>query len=509
MMFLLTWKTVLLTFLLASGVLSREQNQATETQHPVSGSTLTTTDLSEADMEFPLSPATERWGGVSGGKAAGASEWSARVKAATHRALRWLVKKRDANGAWGNHTHQVLLALQIANDSHTDALSVPPPSLETKLSEKEMEIQILLALGRPHETVPEPGQLARYSLALESLCKDPRKFHGHDLVALIQHHEPQQDLEFALTALAACSSSAHVRKRQIRRLLDIASAAADHNVDTIAMVVLALRCIVTDHRHRHLQHFVRRPARGLARQQGSRGGFGSARTTALAMQALRDMDDAALQWNRSAAEEWLLGLQTPEGAWGLGEGDGPGSAWGLTADVALGLAWRGLAAVRDLQCDSKRVGNGGDHKDERVEYGSEGPKIAAPIGLTWTTEQESESPNVSITYTLWHGQDNITYSHSITLVCPRNTSFYSAMLMAADMDAAFEFEASDWPNGHYVHTLGGKKEDPKGYLYWLLYRLPEAPDVQLPPGNQHVAPVGVDGLTVEDGEHYLFWYKKL
>lgn len=38
--------------------------------------------------------------------------------------------------------------LQIANDSHTDALSVPPPSLETKLSEKEMEIQILLALGR-------------------------------------------------------------------------------------------------------------------------------------------------------------------------------------------------------------------------------------------------------------------------------------------------------------------------------------------------------------------------
>lgn len=77
------------------------------------------------------------------------------------------------------------------------------------------------------------------------------------------------------------------------------------------------------------------------------------------------MDDAALQWNRSAAEEWLLGLQTPEGAWGLGEGDGPGTAWGLTADVALGLATRGLAAVRDLQCDSKRVGGNGEHKDER------------------------------------------------------------------------------------------------------------------------------------------------
>lgn len=34
-------------------------------------------------------------------------------------------------------------------------------------------------------------------------------------------------------------------------------------LDTMAMVLLALRCIVTDHRHRHLQHFVRRPARGM------------------------------------------------------------------------------------------------------------------------------------------------------------------------------------------------------------------------------------------------------
>lgn len=43
------------------------------------------------------------------------------------------------------------------------------------------------------------------------------------LFTALQHHEPIQDQEFALATLAACSAATHVRKRQIRRLLDIAS----------------------------------------------------------------------------------------------------------------------------------------------------------------------------------------------------------------------------------------------------------------------------------------------
>lgn len=97
--------------------------------------------------------------------------------------------------------------------------------------------------------------------------KDPRRFHGHDLISILQHHEQTADDEFALSILAVCSSSTHVRKRQIRRLLDIASGEIT-NIDTMALVLLALRCIITDHRHRHLQHFIRRPAIGLANLQG-------------------------------------------------------------------------------------------------------------------------------------------------------------------------------------------------------------------------------------------------
>lgn len=84
----------------------------------------------------------------------------------------------------------------------------------------------------------------------------------------------------------------------------------------MAMVLLALRCIVTDHRHRHLQHFVRRPARGLASLQGPRGGFGSLRSTALAVQALQDLDlDPSGKWDRVAASKWILDRQMPDGGW--------------------------------------------------------------------------------------------------------------------------------------------------------------------------------------------------
>ncbi|KAH8414913.1 hypothetical protein KR215_009908 [Drosophila sulfurigaster] len=426
------------------------------------------------------------------------------------RALDWLKEKRASDYGWANDTHVVILAKELSggrdpNDSADAHLQVIQ-DLEDTLSVKEMEIEILAMLDR-HHTLPKPlnlDKLARYVLALGSLCKDPKHFHGHDLVATLQHHEPAQDIEFALTTLSACSSAAHVRKRQIRRLLDIASGVTDQSVDAIAMVILALRCIVTDHRHRHLQHFVRRPARGLASLQDQRGSFGSLRSTALAMQALQDLEyDPAGHWNRTAASRYILSRQRADGGWSeepLQDGQEPDIGVGLTADIILALGWKGLGAVRALQCDHVIR-----ESSDPTENGE--PKLALPFGLSSSAE-ESDAKNITYTYTLWVGS-NVTEAFSLSLVSPKNTSFFKAMTQAAEMDPRFIFEAREWPNGHYVHTLYGKKEEPRGYHYWLLYRLPELPDPNNTPGNQLIAPVGVDELMVEDGEHYLYWYKKL
>ncbi|XP_055595263.1 uncharacterized protein CG3556 [Uranotaenia lowii] len=427
------------------------------------------------------------------------------------KAIDWLREKRLPDYSWGNDTHMVILAKELSgardptdSDNHIQEIS----DLENMLSIKQMEIEVLTMVDR-HHALPKPvntDRIAKYILAMGALCKDARHFYGHDLVATLEHHEHDQgqEYEFALTALAVCSSATHVRKRQIRRLLDIASGEVN-NVDTIAMVLLALRCIVTDHRHRHLQHFVRRPARGLASLQGPQGSFGSLRSTALAMQALQDLEpDPAGKWNRTAASEWLLSKQRIDGGWTeepLQDGQDPTIGVGLTADIILALGWKGLGAVRALQCDlvvRESNENGYENGDQ---------KIADPVRLGPTVEEEGPR-NVSYTYTLWVGT-NETEEYSLDLTSPKNTTFFRAMKQASEIDPRFSFEAREWPNGHYVHTLAGMKEEPKSYHYWLLYRLPERPDTKNPPGNQLIAPLGVDELLVEDGEHYLYWYKKL
>lgn len=114
-------------------------------------------------------------------------------------------------------------------------------------------------------------------------------------------------------------------------------------VDTVAMVILALKCIVQDHRHRNLHHFVRKPSIGLAQQQRLDGSFGDVRTTALVMQALEEAEnEPADNWNRSAALAWLTSQQRTDGSFA---GDVR-----ATADALLGVAPRGLASIRTLDC---------------------------------------------------------------------------------------------------------------------------------------------------------------
>lgn len=121
----------------------------------------------------------------------------------------------------------------------------------------------------------------------------------------------------------------------------------------MAMVLLALRCIITDHRHRHLQHFIRRPALGLASLQGPRGSFGSLRSTALAMQALQDLQlDSASTYNRTAASKWILDRQRSDGGWTeepLQDGQDPTIGVGLTADIILALGCKGLGLFSNLR----------------------------------------------------------------------------------------------------------------------------------------------------------------
>lgn len=84
---------------------------------------------------------------------------------------------------------------------------------------------------------------------------------------------------------------------------------------------------------------------------------------------------------------------------------------------------------------------------------------------------------------------------SLAMTSPRNISFYQAMVQASDIDPRFVFEAHDWPNGHYIHTIGGHNEDPVRSFYWILYRLPDIPDLNNLPGNKFMNSVSVISIS--------------
>lgn len=71
-------------------------------------------------------------------------------------------------------------------------------------------------------------------------------------------------------------------------------------------------------------------------------------------------------------------------------------------------------------------------KNHKTQLENGEPKLAVPYGLTSSAE-ESDSKNVSYTYTLWVGS-NVTETFSLSLVSPKNTSFFKAMTQAADLD---------------------------------------------------------------------------
>lgn len=429
------------------------------------------------------------------------------------RGLKWLWEQREADYGFKEHTANAVIALQLANTTSWYGQE-NPYSLVTV---KQMDIEILLHLFRHHESPPSPSDLAIYSIALSTLCRDPRQFYGHDLIGSLNHHETLLDFETALASLATCTSGTHVKKKQIRPfLVELLEYNREIKIEALSMVLIALHCIVHDHRNRNLHHYFLTPTRKLAGMQKPDGSFGNLKATALAIQALQATDPGGRHWNKTSAISYVKQQQNDNGSFGEDE-DIP-----TTISVLLALGPKGLANIKELNC----------HPEKQNDW-SNTAIVDVPVPLNYTysrnnqvtstkksteakTINATESPKTTtaddnmatVSYSLWIGS-NISETHTINITTETNNTFYNVMQLAAQEDDHFSFSSTEWPNGHYVHTLAGYKEEPMSYHYWLLYKLPELPKVTSPPQNRFVAPVGVDELLIEDGDHYLFWYKKL
>ncbi|XP_043197327.1 uncharacterized protein CG3556-like isoform X1 [Amphibalanus amphitrite] len=430
---------------------------------------------------------------------------------AAGRALSWVLERQGDDHGWATESSKAVIAVNLANST---ALS----GVERELTSKQLQINFLVDMWgfqkdeknwgcgpRPSNmtengttTTRKPyyicsrrdyplttGRIAEYVLAFVSLCFDVRSFHGRDMTAILQHHPGVMDYESAFVVLATCAAGAPVRRRSYSKLMTVAHDPNDlHGTDTLALSVLALRC-VAETTSRSVDRHLSGPIAALVTRQEADGGFGNFHSTLLAVQALRLEREQG--WNESAAVAYLLSHQQEDGSFGnLFD----------TTQVLPVLLGRTLLNVTTTDCHRDGGERGG------AEVTEDPPTVPPP------TTTAAPPTLINFTLWLWVGPDvNKTFSQALTI--PQNTSLFDAMKLAAERDSNFEFSATVWPNGHYIHTIGGVHEQKVGYMFWLLYRLKASPNVESKPVNTQLSATGVDDVFPEEGEHILFWYKKI
>lgn len=440
------------------------------------------------------------------------------------RALEWVMGRQGREGGWGEDTAHTTLALVLTNASWI----LDPHDLEARLINTQFELQLVLRLWKHEQAPPTPGHLALNVLALVALCRDPQSFHGRDLVAMLERQEGAgSPFETAFSRLAACSAGRRPRRRHLRALLDLLQHEGIHSIDTLSVVVMALHCAEA-HRHRDLSHHIDRAVSTLLSQQLPDGSFRSnLHTTALALQALI-ASGLGGSWNGTLAQEYLLSRQQPDGSFGrslfdtnavlpllagrtlLGASQQPclrqaypgeyPASWPGSSDSEL-ERYNALREALPSGANFSAVPPGGHYESFQPFHGDVDNQLQPDV--------EQQAPSMTnFTYIIWIGSPPaVTYN--MTMQVPKNTSFYEAMKLSAELDDRFEFSASHWGNGYYVHTLAGQRERMQGYWFWLLYRLNQPPVPGVKPDNKFVSPTGVMETIPNTGDYMLFWYHKI
>jgi len=402
-------------------------------------------------------------------------------ESAARSALSWLLQQQSEDHGWESETAKAVIAVSLANSSSLSAA-------ERELTVKQLQINFLVDMWGRKEYPLTTGRIAEYVLAFVSLCFDVTNFHGRDLTAILRHHRGVMDYESAFVVLATCAAGSTVRRRSYSKLISVTDDSDDlHGTDTLALSVLALRC-VADTSSRSVERHLAGPLHALVTRQEKDGGFGNFHSSLLAVQALRA--EQAPGWNESAAMAYLAAHQQADGSFGnLFD----------TTQVLPVLSGRSLLDVADTDCHHAATG--------RDEVTTTTTTVAPPVAPSEAAPAAPPSL-VNMTLWLWIGPAvNATYSAQLTV--PQNTSLFDCLKLAAERDSHFEFSATVWPNGHYIHTIGGFHEQKVGYHFWLLYRLPAAPDPANKPVNTALSATGVDDVFPENGEHILFWYKTI
>ncbi|XP_042895099.1 uncharacterized protein CG3556 [Parasteatoda tepidariorum] len=345
----------------------------------------------------------------------------------------WIKSQQEKNYGWGDYTARAVISMYLSREN------VFPKSEEDLLMDKQLDIELFVALRRNETNTLSLCELALYINALLAACKNPRNFYGYNLVSVLRERVDKVYLTYQyvspLVHLTLCLSNA-TRYTDMQSLKDLfnRSVIVD-KVDLISLAVLASSCIIKNKRYNSPQDHRDFINRLLNRIKNS-GPPGNIYELSLAMQALNAAEVDPSEWERDVAIESILRKQNENGSFG----DVLGTYY--TIPILSGKSLLSLS----------------NHCGQDFSNGK------TPLDILKNTKKRK----ISVTYTLRFG-DPMEMSQIITLKVAEGTNFLDVMRLAESENQIFRFSLDETKDIPFVYSIGGVPNDAERGLYWTLH----------------------------------------
>ncbi|XP_071790664.1 cobalamin binding intrinsic factor-like isoform X1 [Asterias amurensis] len=417
------------------------------------------------------------------------------------KATRWLLTQQEADWSWneGTSSSSVVLAMQLANENW-----FLEKGLKTQLGVKQLEIELLAELARsarqsgcdnnserhPRLVQIPVGRLALYILALESTCHDTTDFYGNDLVEILERnmkHFPRKDFnnyfQYSLGVLALCQSGTQaVKLKHIRQLLegqedDGCYMFDGQGADVSSLSLMALSCAedsVPESYRSHFERHFNKTMDCILSKQNEDGSVGNHISTALASQALLAANVDPIVWKKEQAFQHIFNSQDEDGHFGN---------LGATVQILPILANRHHGSVKEVKAacllNDAQPTAAQPASNQSAATTELGPPITIQITVENSVHEDQETVTVPVT-----GPAGLTLFQFLQ----------RAMEISGDQ---FWFESKMTDFGNFMTSINGIPNDGVKHTYWTILIGPE----------RESASTGSDGITPEDGNEYIFYYK--
>ncbi|GIX92063.1 uncharacterized protein CG3556 [Caerostris darwini] len=384
----------------------------------------------------------------------------------------WLLSQRQHDFGWGKETPRALTALYLSDNR-------PPQERNDSdlLMIKQLEVQLALDMARNGSKQLELIDLVLYINALTASCKDPKNFHGNDLVLTLRNMVDSalyaSKFVGPLVYMTLCMNNvtSYNDAKKIQEIFTSRNVALSR-IDILSLAMLSLACmrrkprIVPDSMYESFkQQFLER--------MNTKGLPGNVYEAALLKQAFNEMG-----LEKPELTSFLLSQQQEDGSFG--------------SILATYLVLPVLANKNLLRMS--------DHCSQMTKHITD----LEPIEVL----KNKKSRRIHLRYSLNYG-DPVEVSQSIQMQVAEGTNFLDIMRLAQEINPKFRFKMDENYRIPVVYSIGGVSNDAEKGLFWTLHVASNSGKSKTDVSRLIPYTESVKHLIPHQGDGIVFWIKPL